>query len=228
MTEPRERKCPCCTQLLTESEYIRAMSLLAAASATHALGYEWCRTCGGPVEKGREVYDRPTCYRCLPPPEPLSFIDGAPAAPAAPVVYATLQDRADWLQLVADDDRARHASPVRADEGLRYSRDLAPVADVVVALDRSEKPGLVVLRIDKVRAREPAEPPAPGPAASEAPVEPCPECNGATIEFRGSGLDLQRKVCSRWQEPGHLSWPEMERIHAEKVRAHSRGKVRFA
>jgi hypothetical protein len=33
----------------------------------------------------------------------------------------------------------------------------------------------------------------------------CSECNGTTIEFRGTGLDRQYKICSRYQEPGHLS-----------------------
>jgi hypothetical protein len=30
-----------------------------------------CRTCGRPVEESRRVYAIPTCYACLPPPEPL-------------------------------------------------------------------------------------------------------------------------------------------------------------
>lgn len=30
-----------------------------------------CVQCGGPVEQARKVYVIPTCYGCLPPPEPL-------------------------------------------------------------------------------------------------------------------------------------------------------------
>lgn len=30
-----------------------------------------CVQCGGAVEQARWVYVHPTCYRCLPPPEPL-------------------------------------------------------------------------------------------------------------------------------------------------------------
>jgi len=30
-----------------------------------------CVLCGKEVEKQREVYVHPTCYECLPPPEPL-------------------------------------------------------------------------------------------------------------------------------------------------------------
>lgn len=30
-----------------------------------------CRTCGRPVEEPRRIYVIPTCYACLPPPEPL-------------------------------------------------------------------------------------------------------------------------------------------------------------
>lgn len=33
---------------------------------------------------------------------------------------------------------------------------------------------------------------------------PCSECKGATVEFRGSGLNAEYKVCSRWKQPGHL------------------------
>jgi hypothetical protein len=42
-----------------------------------------CASCGGPVEEPRWCYAVPTCYSCLPPPEPLptfSLVDfgGAP------------------------------------------------------------------------------------------------------------------------------------------------------
>jgi hypothetical protein len=32
---------------------------------------EPCRSCGEPVEPARRCYAIPTCYACLPPPEPL-------------------------------------------------------------------------------------------------------------------------------------------------------------
>ena len=37
----------------------------------------------------------------------------------------------------------------------------------------------------------------------------CPECNGESVEFRGRGQDMQHKVCSLWEEAGHLSKPEI-------------------
>jgi hypothetical protein len=39
----------------------------------------------------------------------------------------------------------------------------------------------------------------------------CPECKGATVEFRGSGCDTQYRICSRYAEPGHLSAEEIRR-----------------
>lgn len=57
-----------------------------------------------------------------------------------------------------------------------------------------------------------AEVPDPGDAR-------CPDCNGDTIRFRGSGLDLERWVCPRWQEPGHLSREAInERVREERAR----------
>jgi hypothetical protein len=96
-TEPKDHECPCCLQAVTKSEHARVTALLAAAATTHANGFEWCRECGGPVEKGREVYARPTCYRCLPPPSIKGF-----APPPDPPVYATLADRDDWRRRLAE------------------------------------------------------------------------------------------------------------------------------
>ena len=95
MPEPLDHACPCCAQPVTASEHARVITLLAAASATHENGLVWCRQCGKPVEKGREVYVTPTCYACLPPPS----VDGFPPPPDPPV-YATLADRADWERRV--------------------------------------------------------------------------------------------------------------------------------
>ena len=42
------------------------------------------------------------------------------------------------------------------------------------------------------------------------PPSPCPECNGETIEFRGSGKASEYKVCSRWKELGHHTEDEVK------------------
>lgn len=34
-----------------------------------------CRTCGKLVEEARRCYAIPTCYGCLPPPEPLPIVE---------------------------------------------------------------------------------------------------------------------------------------------------------
>jgi hypothetical protein len=46
----------------------------------------------------------------------------------------------------------------------------------------------------------------------------CPECKGASIEFRGLGLDTQYKICSRYKEPGHLTWDEMQAKFSERLK----------
>ena len=33
----------------------------------------------------------------------------------------------------------------------------------------------------------------------------CLECHGKTVLFKGRGLDMRYKICSRWKEPGHKS-----------------------
>ncbi len=43
----------------------------------------------------------------------------------------------------------------------------------------------------------------------------CSECGGATVEFKGSGHDMQYRVCTRNQVPGHLSEAECD----EKIQA---------
>lgn len=47
----------------------------------------------------------------------------------------------------------------------------------------------------------------------------CPECNGATVEFRGHGGDTQYRVCSRYAEPGHLSAEEIRQRVSEQQQA---------
>lgn len=56
----------------------------------------------------------------------------------------------------------------------------------------------------------------------------CEECGGATVQFRGRGLDVEYKVCSRWQEPGHLSEQEAKKLIADRTRAHMPRSGRFA
>jgi hypothetical protein len=51
-------------------------------------------------------------------------------------------------------------------------------------------------------------------------ADTCPECEGRTIEFRGSGKNLQRRLCTRWKEPGHLTEEEVRtRVREEMDRA---------
>lgn len=53
----------------------------------------------------------------------------------------------------------------------------------------------------------------------------CEECSGRTLEFRGHGLDLQYRVCSRWRAPGHLTEQEMrEKLAAERLRLRPSGR----
>lgn len=39
--------------------------------------------------------------------------------------------------------------------------------------------------------------------------EPCAECCGKTVEFRGNGRNLEYRVCSRYKEPGHITMLEI-------------------
>jgi hypothetical protein len=59
-------------------------------------------------------------------------------------------------------------------------------------------------------------------------VSPCPECQGKTVDFRGEGLSLESRVCSRWREDGHLSEQEIKRLVSEKRRAAYPRSGRFA
>lgn len=55
----------------------------------------------------------------------------------------------------------------------------------------------------------------------------CTECKGLTIEFRGSGLDRQYKICSKYRERGHLSEEQLRARIREAVTA-GRPSGRFA
>lgn len=52
------------------------------------------------------------------------------------------------------------------------------------------------------------------PMATEtkAPERICPECKGLTVQFGGHSLDLQYRICTRYESAGHLS---KEEINAE-------------
>ena len=57
--------------------------------------------------------------------------------------------------------------------------------------------------------------------------EPCQECMGMTIIFKGKGLDIQYKVCPYWKEPGHKSEGEIEQ-EISNLRRNVRPSGRFA
>jgi len=44
------------------------------------------------------------------------------------------------------------------------------------------------------------------------PDELCPECQGQTVMFIGSGKNMQYKICPRYTEPGHKSEEEIIRM----------------
>lgn len=48
-------------------------------------------------------------------------------------------------------------------------------------------------------------------------TEKCHECGGSTVMFRGKGLNLEYKVCSLWQKPGHLSREEIRAKVAQVI-----------
>lgn len=55
----------------------------------------------------------------------------------------------------------------------------------------------------------------------------CPECEGRTIEFRGTGLNAQYRLCSRYKEPGHKT-EEQCRAELAETRQAIRPSGRFA
>jgi len=55
----------------------------------------------------------------------------------------------------------------------------------------------------------------------------CAECGGATVMFSRSGLQTQYRICTRYQEPGHISKAEVEERVAQ-VRKALRPSGRFA
>ena len=53
----------------------------------------------------------------------------------------------------------------------------------------------------------------------------CPVCKGRGVEFRGSGVDTEYRVCERWEEPGHPSKDELlALIRAKRIANHPGGR----
>ena len=57
--------------------------------------------------------------------------------------------------------------------------------------------------------------------------EPCSECMGATIIFRGQKNNTEYKICSQWEKPGHKSEDEIRQI-ITRVRRAANPSGRFA
>lgn len=57
-------------------------------------------------------------------------------------------------------------------------------------------------------------------------VEKCPECFGLTIQFTGKGKNMQYRVCSKWQEPGHKTETEVNQIiHQVRTAVNPSGRL---
>ena len=69
-----------------------------------------CRRCGGPVEEARLCYAQPTCYACLPPPEPLPV---TPPPESLPVLRARVRHLRDRLANSLDGNPVAEVLPVR-------------------------------------------------------------------------------------------------------------------
>lgn len=54
----------------------------------------------------------------------------------------------------------------------------------------------------------------------------CPECDGATVQFRGNTVDSSEyRICTRYRESGHLSEDEIKgRIAGERERIRPSGR----
>lgn len=53
----------------------------------------------------------------------------------------------------------------------------------------------------------------------------CQECLGTTIMFSGKGKDTQYKICSHWQEPGHVTEDEIkQRIYSVRMAINPSGR----
>ena len=109
------------------------------------------------------------------------------------------------------------------------AREPAAVVVGVVELVR-----VTLGQADKRAALDRARRAAAGKAQVEAEVDAelraqgrqgCFECDGRTIEFRGSGSIMEYRLCSRYREPGHLSATEIgERIAVETMTERPSGR----
>jgi len=55
----------------------------------------------------------------------------------------------------------------------------------------------------------------------------CPECQGHTVQFRGSGRDTQYKICTRYREKGHKTDAEIDAAIAAVREANYPASGRF-
>lgn len=62
----------------------------------------------------------------------------------------------------------------------------------------------------------------------EEEMEPCKECNGETIQFRGTGLNLQFRICTKVGTEGHLTMQQAQEKLADRRFAHMPRSGRFA
>ena len=57
-------------------------------------------------------------------------------------------------------------------------------------------------------------------------TEKCPECFGLTVQFTGKGKNMQYRICSKWQEPGHKTQTEIEDlIHRVRMWENPSGRL---
>ena len=60
-------------------------------------------------------------------------------------------------------------------------------------------------------------------------LPPCPECEGKTLLTWSNGVRTEVWVCSRWEEPGHLTKAQVEEQFKQIDEAvRERIKARFA
>lgn len=64
-------------------------------------------------------------------------------------------------------------------------------------------------------------------ASAVTPSTTCAVCKGATVEFRGTGIATEYRICVRYREPGHLNEVEI-RACVDDVRKGLRPSRRFA
>lgn len=179
-----------------------------------------CVECGRPVEAPRRCYAQPTCYACLPPPEPLPVIPvpdsiRETSSPQAEAILAALRSH-KHLVAVAKPTYAEHLAGKLGLAGnnrltvARVELALAAVADKTAALEATEGPrsqGEITSHISNwvrqpdhwwrdVEQREREAKPAP-PAAKPKPPEPPP-----TAEERAANREAARAAAAAFAKIG--------------------------